>query len=212
MKDTTALADEYIEHYRIHRDEIAGRLAEFRAVEADEYLWELLYCLLTPQSRAVNAGAVIEKLRAGGFLASRFDPTPWLRDPAHYIRFHNQKARRLLAAADREEEIREILLRDDLDAAAKREWLVGNINGLGWKEASHFLRNIGHPDLAIIDRHILKHMLRCGAIDAIPASVGTRRVYLDLEDRFRELASRAELSLQELDLLFWSYEEGTVRK
>ena len=212
MKDTTALADEYIEHYHTHRDTIAERLAEFRGVEADEYLWELLYCLLTPQSRAVNAGAVIERLRAGSFLEAPFDPTPFLRDPEHYIRFHNQKARRLLAAAGREEEIRGALLSRDLDSMGKREWLVGNINGLGWKEASHFLRNIGHLDLAIIDRHILKHMLRCGAIEAIPPSVGTRRVYLDLETRFRDLASRANLSLQELDLLFWSYEEGSVRK
>jgi N-glycosylase/DNA lyase len=210
MKDT--LADEYRDHYDTHRETIAERLAEFRAVPAEEYLWELLYCLLTPQSRAVNAGAVIEKLKQGNFLATRFDPTPFLRDPEHYIRFHNQKARRLLAAADQEREIREILLRTDLEPGARREWLVTNINGLGWKEASHFLRNIGHLELAIIDRHILKHMLRCGAIDAIPASIGTRRVYLDLESRFRDLASRSGLTLQELDLLFWSYEEGEVRK
>ncbi len=89
---------------------------------------------------------------------------------------------------------------------------MGNINGLGWKESSHFLRNIGHLDLAIIDRHILKHMLLSGAIDAIPHSVGTRRVYLELESRFRQLAAQAGLTLQQLDLLFWSYEEGSVRK
>lgn len=208
----TALSTHYIDHYHEHRSQIDERLAEFRAVPQQEYLWELLYCLLTPQSRAVNAGAVIEKLRQGEFLQDRFDPTPLLRDPAHYIRFHNQKAKRLLAAADQEEEILQVLTREDLDAAARREWLVGNINGLGWKESSHFLRNIGHLDLAIIDRHILKHMLLSGAIDAIPHSVGTRRVYLELESRFRQLAAQAGLTLQQLDLLFWSYEEGSVRK
>jgi N-glycosylase/DNA lyase len=207
-----ALSNEYINHYLEHRSVIDERLAEFRAVAEEEYLWEMLYCLLTPQSRAVNAGGVIEKLKERNFLKERFDPTSILRDPEHYIRFHNQKARRLLAAADREEEIREVLTRKDLDAAGRREWLVASINGLGWKEASHFLRNIGHLDLAIIDRHILKHMHLSGAIEAIPASIGTRRVYLELEKRFRDLAAQSGLTLQQLDLLFWSYEEGSVRK
>lgn len=208
----TSLSTEYLTHYLEHRSVIDERLAEFRAVPEGEYLWELLYCLLTPQSRAVNAGAVVEKLKQGNFLTERFDPTSILRDPEHYIRFHNQKARRLLAAADRESEIREALTREDLDAAGRREWLVANINGLGWKEASHFLRNIGHLDLAIIDRHILKHMQLSGAIESIPPSIGTRRVYLELESRFRDLAAQAGLTLQQLDLLFWSYEEGSVRK
>jgi thermostable 8-oxoguanine DNA glycosylase len=55
-------------------------------------------------------------------------------------------------------------------------------------------------------------MLRTGAIDAIPASVGSRRAYLELERLFAALAAGSGLSLQELDLLFWSFEEGSVRK
>jgi N-glycosylase/DNA lyase len=105
-----------------------------------------------------------------------------------------------------------VLTDPSLSAAERREWLVANVKGLGWKESSHFLRNIGFLELAIIDRHILKHMLRCGAIDAIPKSIGTRRAYLELEERFRALAEASGLPLQELDLLFWSFEEGSVRK
>jgi N-glycosylase/DNA lyase len=204
------LAPEYREHYEKHRDTIRRRLEEFVAVPAEEYLYELFFCLLTPQSRAAHAELVIAKLRAAGFPGRAVDPVPLLRDPAHYIRFHNQKSRRLLEAASRAAEIGAVLGSPGLDAAAKREWLVGNVKGLGWKEASHFLRNIGH--LELLDRHILKHMLRTGAIDAIPTSIGTRRVYLELERRFVDLARSAGLSLQELDLLFWSYEEGSVRK
>lgn len=29
------------------------------------------------------------------------------------------------------------------DAKETREWLVGEISGMGYKEAGHFLRNIG---------------------------------------------------------------------
>lgn len=206
------VAPEYLEHWTIHGETIRRRLAEFRAVPAEEYLFELLFCLLTPQSRAAHAEQVIARLRAEGFPGTPIDPVPILRDPRHYIRFHNQKGRRLVEAAAREEEIRTVLTSDAYDARARREWLVANISGLGWKEASHFLRNIGHLDLAIIDRHILKHMLRTGAIDAIPASIGSRRIYLDLEDRFAALAAASGLGMQELDLLFWSFEEGSVRK
>ena len=205
------LAREYREHYARHADVIAERLAEFVAVAPGEYLYELLYCLLTPQSRALHADAAIAELRARDFLARPFDPTPTLRTPASYIRFHNQKARRLLQVAQDGERILGTLVDPALDWRAKREWLVEHVNGLGWKEASHFLRNIGALDLAIIDRHILKHLLRCGAIDAIPRSI-SRRTYLDLEERFSALAASAGLGLQELDLLFWSFEEGSVRK
>jgi N-glycosylase/DNA lyase len=205
------LSDEYREHWTKHRETIRRRLAEFVAVAPEAYLYELFFCLLTPQSRAAHAEAVIARLRDEGFPERRVDPVPILRDPRHYIRFHNQKARRLLEAAARADEIRQALT-SPADAAAKREWLVANVKGLGWKEASHFLRNIGHLDLAIIDRHILKHMLINGAIDEMPASIGTRRSYLELEERFRALSASAGLTLQELDLLFWSFEEGSVRK
>lgn len=209
---TTGLDEEYREHYAKHRETIGERLAGFVAVPPEEYLYELLFCLLTPQSRAAHAEQVIAKLRAAGFPERPVDPLPLLRDPRHYIRFHNQKTRRLLEAAAHAAEIRQVLTAPDLEATTVREWLVANVKGLGWKEASHFLRNIGHLELAIIDRHILKHMLRNGAIDAIPASIGSRRTYLDLERRFQALAASAGLTTQELDLLFWSLEEGSVRK
>lgn len=212
MSQHPLLDSEYREHYMRHAETIQRRLEEFRAVPPSEYLYELLYCILTPQSRAAHADIVIRELRERGFPESRIDPTPHLRDPAHYIRFHNQKSLRLLAVADQRDEIMRVLTSRAIDSKGKREWLVANVKGLGWKEASHFLRNIGFLDLAIIDRHILKHLLRCGAIEAIPRSIGTRSAYLELERSFQALADAANLPLQELDLLFWSFEEGSVRK
>jgi N-glycosylase/DNA lyase len=206
------LPEDYITVYTERHETIRKRLREFEEVPPEEYLMELCYCILTPQSRARHAEQVIAELREGGFPEADLDPTPHLRDPAHYIRFHNQKARRLRLIADRRREITDVLTSTTLSSSEKREWLVEHIAGLGWKEASHLLRNIGHLDLAIIDRHILKHMVRCGAIDEIPRTIGTRRGYLHLEEKFRELARSAGLPIQELDLLFWSIEEGSVRK
>ncbi|MCC7439488.1 MAG: hypothetical protein IT211_13435 [Armatimonadetes bacterium] len=205
------LPDNYRRHYQRHAATIAERLQQFQNVPANQYLIELCFCLLTPQSKAENAQKVMARLVALGFPETPIDPTPILRDPANYIRFHNQKGERLRAVATRQTEITD-LLASNQPTAAKRQWLVEHVQGLGWKEASHVLRNIGHLDLAIIDRHILKHMLHFGAIAQLPASIGTRRTYLQLEQAFFRLAESFSLKPQELDLLFWSLEEGSVRK
>lgn len=205
------LPNRYRQHYRRHAATIAERLQQFQQVPETEYLMELCFCLLTPQSKAEHAQKVMARLMELGFPETELDPTPILRDPAHYIRFHNQKGERLRRVAARRQQITDQLASSE-PTQAKREWLVKNVNGLGWKEASHLLRNIGHLDLAIIDRHILKHMLGCGAIAKIPATIGTRRTYLQLEQAFFQLAESFGLQPQELDLLFWSLEEGSVRK
>ncbi len=205
------LPREYLDHYHLHRETILRRLDEFRRVPPEEYVMELCFCILTPQSRALHAELVMAELRERGFPEKEFDPTPHLRDPAHYIRFHNQKGERLRRIAADRERIGAILA-SDIPSAEQREWLTANVKGLGWKESSHLLRNIGHLDLAIIDRHILKHMVRCGVLEAVPKSIGTRKIYLDLERRFMELAASCGMHPQELDLLFWSLEEGSVRK
>ncbi len=90
--------------------------------------------------------------------------------------------------------------------------LVRNIKGFGYKEASHFLRNIGMgKDIAILDRHILKNLKRYGAIKKIPSHMSTRQ-YLDIEDKARRFARKIRIPLDELDLLFWSRETGEIFK
>ena len=93
-----------------------------------------------------------------------------------------------------------------------RRDLVKNIKGIGYKEASHFLRNIGlGKDIAILDRHILKNLKIYGAIDKVPLSMSVRS-YLDIEEKVRAFAKRIGLGLEELDLLFWSRETGEIFK
>ena len=102
---------------------------------------------------------------------------------------------------------------DSRDVFRTREWLVENIKGLGYKEASHFLRNIGlGKDLAILDRHILKNLKRYGVIDKMPASLGTKKVYLDIERRMLEFSKKINVPPDELDLLFWARQTGFVFK
>jgi N-glycosylase/DNA lyase len=98
------------------------------------------------------------------------------------------------------------------DPLKAREWLVENIKGLGYKEAGHFLRNIGFgDDLAILDRHILRNLKLFGVIDEIPKSM-TKRAYLDIESRMRDFSKRLGIPMAELDLLLWYKEAGEIFK
>jgi N-glycosylase/DNA lyase len=200
------------------RAPIRARLADFAAVPRSAWFYELAYCLLTPQSSAVNASQVVDALQAMEFLEIGEDPTHLLRDRRHYIRFHNTKARRLLEAREKVSSLVQELdgsrARENAlasDGARMREWLLKNIRGLGWKEASHFLRNIGYTDLAILDRHILRNLRHHGVIRSIPTSL-TARTYCSIEQKFLKFSLSVGIPMDELDLLFWSRETGEIRK
>lgn len=92
----------------------------------------------------------------------------------------------------------------------EREWLVGNIKGLGYKEASHFLRNIGYKDFAILDFHIIDILTRYNLIEK-PKTL-TKRKYMGIENLLRKVAGRLNLNLAELDLYLWHAETGKVLK
>jgi N-glycosylase/DNA lyase len=98
------------------------------------------------------------------------------------------------------------------DAKTTRAWLVREVDGLGWKEASHFLRNIGRgDDLAILDRHILRNLQRHGVIRRMPGSLTPKR-YLQIENRMESFSKDVEISMAALDMLFWSRETGEIFK
>ncbi len=98
------------------------------------------------------------------------------------------------------------------DARERRLYLVQNIRGMGWKEASHFLRNTGFgEDFAILDRHVLKNLSLLGVIPEIPRSLGPKR-YLEIESLMAAFASSIRIPLAHLDYVLWYKEAGSVFK
>lgn len=197
--------------YLKKKDNIKSRLNDFAQVPKDEYFYELAFCLLTPQSSQANAEKVIEELKTRKFKEKSFNPMQHLRDPKHYIRFHNVKSLRLMALRKVFPLIYSRLSFKSDDPRGLRELLLQNVKGLGWKEASHFLRNIGFRDLAILDRHILKHLCHLRVIPEIPKTISSRR-YKEIEAAFIAYASKVKVPMDELDLLFWSEETGEIKK
>ena len=202
--------DDIRRDHAARQGEILRRLNDFAAVPQSEYFYELAYCLLTPQSSAANASKAVELLKSADLLRSEVEPSEILFIKSHYIRFHHTKARRLL---DAKRKLPDILaaLSSGRSSTDIRRWLVDNVTGLGWKEASHFLRNIGHRNLAILDRHILKNLRHHGVVRRPPRSLTPVR-YLATEQRFLEFADAISIPMDELDLLFWSRETGEIRK
>lgn len=192
------------------KEAIRSRLDEFAGVKPEEYFYELVYCLLTPQSSALNAAKAVEALKKADLFGKHIDVAPLLRDKRFYIRFHNTKARHLNEAKSNFHEITGTLS-DGSTSIQLRVWLVGNVKGLGWKEASHFLRNIGHRDLAILDRHILRNLKKYNVMKTIPRSLTPRR-YRAIEAKFAQFAKQIGITIDELDLLFWSEETGEILK
>ena len=167
--------------YEEKKIEIVKRLNDFKKINGDDLFYELCFCLLTPQSSAKRADWCIQELKKRNFLKNRFDPTSILKQK---IRFHNHKGKYLLEMRAKYSKLKSELDKVK-DNKEKRNFLVKNVKGLGLKEASHFLRNTGHENLAILDRHILKNLVKLKVIDEIPKSL-TKKKYFEIEERVLE--------------------------
>ncbi|OGU16951.1 MAG: hypothetical protein A2X61_02335 [Ignavibacteria bacterium GWB2_35_12] len=199
-----------LQHYKKSKEQIRERLLDFKRVPESEYFYELCFCLCTPQSKAANALIVVEKLKQLDFQNRKINPMKILNDKAHYIRFHNQKSKNLINMKSIFPDILSVL-KSVMNPIEKRLWLAENVKGLGMKESSHFLRNIGERNLAILDRHILKHLAACNVYKEIP-KVSSIAQYHQVEKKFIEFSNYIKIPLDELDLLFWSYETGEILK
>ncbi len=202
--------------YRAHKQQINRNLKAFRAFakssERDIFA-ELCFCILTPQSNALRCDEAIRKLRRDGYLLK--GSAAQVKTHLKGVRFHNKKALFLIAARRRFMRHGHIAIKQRLyeaDTFRVRDWLVGTLKGIGYKEASHFLRNIGlGENIAILDRHILRNLKQYGVINAVPACL-TRAWYLAMEEKMRDFAKRLKIPLEALDLVLWAKETGFVFK
>ncbi|MEM5772649.1 MAG: N-glycosylase/DNA lyase [Candidatus Aenigmatarchaeota archaeon] len=209
--------DELKKLYEEKNYEIKQRLLEFKRMmnETNERIFaELAFCICTPQSKALDAWESINKLVKNGLLyrGSAEQILPFLK-----VRFSKNKANYIVEArkkftVDGKIQIKEFL-QSFIDPLELREWLINNLKGIGMKEASHFLRNVGLSDnqLAILDIHILKNLKEFGVIEKIPKNL-TKKEYIKIEDKMREFSKQINIPLDELDLIFWSKETGFIFK
>jgi N-glycosylase/DNA lyase len=199
-------------------NKIESRLAEFKRLfqkgTEEDIFAELVFCILTPQSKAMSCWECVEILKKKKLL---FKGSPKeIAKNINKARFKNKKAEYIVEArkkflSDGKLNIKSGFAQFNSTQEA-REWLVNNIKGIGYKEASHFLRNIGFgEDIAILDRHILRNLKELGVIHQIPLSL-SKRQYFEIEKRMKEFARDVNISLIHLDLVFWYKETGGIFK
>ena len=191
------------QQYNSRKKEIQKRLIEFKSVPKKDYFYEACFCILTPQSNAKKCWRAIEQLKKLNFQNKNISPGRILQKQT---RFHNNKAKYLIELKNKWKFI-EKTHEKMKDSKELREFLTNNIKGYGLKEASHYLRNIGYKNLAILDRHILKNLQKHNVIKEIPKTL-TVKTYYDIENKFKEFATNLKIPMDELDLLFWSQETG----
>jgi N-glycosylase/DNA lyase len=118
------------------------------------------------------------------------------------VRFASRKAEYIKIAIDKFDVVERALKLDDF--SARRELL--KLKGLGMKESSHFLRNVGRKNLAIVDRHVLRWLEGVGYKFKLPKD------YTKAEEVLRRIAKEKRLTLAELDLIIWFEMTGKVLK
>ena len=199
-------------------EEIRARLAEFEKIwqeASDERLWEeMVFCFFTGGCSAKMGLRSIEAVRPL-LKTGSYEELSAALSGVH--RYPFARAGYIVASREFLQEHCDLRLHEKLtsftDDLERRDWLVREkrIKGLGYKEASHFLRNIGLKGYAILDKHILRSMAELGLISE-PKPPATRAKYLAIEERLKELARLTGIDFDELDLVLWSMKTGEILK
>ncbi len=217
------LIGEIVELHNSIKDKIAERLDEFSQIGNDgtdeQILTELFFCLFTPQSKARACWAAIQKLERLDLLFNGTATQIAQQMPS--VRFRNNKARYLVEARGRfhpgdQREFEGVSVREFLEKAgdvpAQREQLVKTVKGMGYKEASHFLRNIGRGEsIAILDRHILRNLVRLEVIPEEPTSI-SKKQYLEMEKAMVKFSLEIKVPMDSLDMVLWYKEAEDIFK
>jgi N-glycosylase/DNA lyase len=206
--------------HRARRKEIRKRLGEFQEVwrkGSDARLWEeLAYCIFTAGASARMGLDSVDAVRALLLDGAPEAMTKALKNAGAH-RFPVARPQYIVVTRDYFRAEFDMKLRKRLlsfaDPFERRDWLAQEkqVKGLGYKEASHFLRNIGVKGHAILDKHVMRCLCEVGVVDA-PKPPSTRARYLAVEKELIRFAREIKIDFDELDLVLWSMKTGEILK
>ena len=204
--------------HKKRRLEIRARLAEFAAIGrhgSDLNLFEeMVFCFFTGGCSAKMGLSSIEAIKP--ILLTADQPEMANALVGHH-RYPNARSKYVVMSRDFLQQEYGLKLRKKLRSFdcrfERRDWLVREkgIKGLGYKEASHYLRNIGYKGYAILDKHVLNCLAELKIIDD-PKPPNTRTKYLSVEEKLKQLCNMTQIDFDELDLVLWSMKTGVILK
>ena len=204
----------------MRKREIRARMNEFRQLwssGSDLQLWEeLIYCIFTAGASARMGLKAVEAVRPLMVEGNAKEMTRALVSAGAH-RFPVARPGYIVVTRNYLRANCQMSLRRKLgsftDPIERRDWLAQEkqVKGLGYKEASHYLRNIGLGGYAILDKHVMSCLVDLKVVDTAkpPAS---RARYLETEDKLQLFAREIGIDFDELDLVLWSMKTGEVLK
>lgn len=180
--------------------------------EADIFS-ELCFCLLTANSSATLGIKLQKTLGIDGFWNASFEELVKIFEH-HGHRFAKQRAERILLARETFPRVLE-LVNESNQGRHIRNLLsethsIYKVKGFGMKEASHFLRNIGYNDVAIIDRHVFRFLNERKLL--AHSETITKKIYLQAEKILDKICMDLGMTQSELDLYIFYVKTNKVLK
>lgn len=201
--------------YESQKDVVEKRLSEFRKTwnygTDDEIFMNMVFCMCTPQTKAHSGWDAAQELKKTGALVngSKNEIEEVLKKNG--VRFHINKTKYIIENRENFYPKTKEVLAPYLDKGniiSARNSLKNRVKGWGYKEASHFLRNIGFgSDIAILDRHIMRTLKSHNMIDE---EVDLNKEYFDVEEKMKLFSRKLGIPLDALDLVIWYDVNGEV--
>lgn len=198
--------------------EIKARLSEFdktgRTASDERLFEELTFCIYTAGASARMGLRSVEAVRPVLITGSMEEIQRalknrhrWADGRGAYVYQTREYLREHCGLRMRE------LLESFPSGDARRDFFAANrgIRGLGYKEGSHFLRNIGYRGYAILDKHILARLAEFGVTES-PKPPSNKKRYIEIESKLKKFAQEIDIDFDELDLLLWYSKTGEILK
>ncbi len=217
MLDKDAYIAKLKQSYDIKKDLIKQRMHEFEEVYklGDEAIFtELCFCIFTAGSSARSGLVCIEAIKDIILTGTAKEIEKRIERKHRYPQARAEYIVHTRSYLEKEWDFQIKKLIESFDDKIElRDFFACNkgIKGIGYKEASHFLRNIGFKGYAILDIHILRSLFELGIIES-PKPPASKGKYLEIEEKLRTFANEIDIDFDDLDLLLWSNKTGEILK
>ena len=222
--------------YEVKKDKITERLNQFDKFFDEPYSWfyrdgkltllpvetgddnrlfeELCFCIFTANTSAEMGLKAVDAIRNVLIDGNASDMTRRLEG---IYRFNNVRPSYIIHTRSFLKNTLNFKLKDKIKSFKNKNELRDffalnkDIKGLGYKEASHFLRNIGFKGYGILDKHIINSLYEFGVLKTNEKPKNSKE-YLEIEQRFIDFSKNIGIDADELDLLLWSRKNGRILK
>ena len=230
------IREKLIEDYNNKKDKIRERLRQFQKFFSEPYSWnyrdgniillptetkddyrifeELAFCIFTANTSAEMGAKAVDAVRNVLINGTADDMTRRLEG---IYRFNNVRPAHIIHTRNYLKNSLNFQLKNKIksfkDKTELRDFFALNkdVKGLGMKEASHFLRNIGFRGYTILDKHIINSLHEFGVIEKNEKPKNAKE-YLEIEQKFIDFSKEIDIGVDELDLLLWSRKNGRILK